>query len=168
METIRQGTTEIHAQIFAKFCFCCNTKRDILYGPAALGDMEFWHLYLEQGLGQTLLFLQHWCTPGQPSSLLKIAVAWNQYSLGTGTSFLQDIKSDLSHNKSKWLASLCKFLGSIDASLQLDKDGMLPLQKENDCLLMDSMLVGPNGQSHQIIKCENKNLRQKELNRAQT
>lgn len=126
--------------IYAKCGFNQNTKRIILHGPNCYGGANFRHLYSEQGVGQILTFLQHWRTDSIASNLLRTAVAWNQLSLGTGTSFLIDVTTPHPHQESKWLSLLRRYLEHIDGTLELDEAFVPPLQREHDFYLMDSVI----------------------------
>ena len=126
--------------MFAKCGFNRNTSLAILHGPSRYGGATFRHLYTEQGVGQVLSFLRHWRTDLQTSTLLRVAVSWMQLSLGTGESFLSDVHTPHPHCESKWLASLRKFLASINGTIELDEDFVPPLQRENDTYLMDAVL----------------------------
>jgi hypothetical protein len=60
-----------------------STKRAILYGPTVLGNRNFKdHFNTIQG--KILTFLKTWRSFSQASQLLRIAVAWAQYAVGTG------------------------------------------------------------------------------------
>jgi len=129
--------------IVSKCGFNRNTAKAILYGPIALGGANFRHLYTEQGVGQIILFLRHWRMGTQPGTMLNIAVAWAQYAVGTGVSFLEDTTTKLPHLPVKWLKSLRGYLHNIHGSLQLDRHGVLPLQREHDAYLMDLVIASP-------------------------
>jgi hypothetical protein len=127
--------------IFAKCGFNRNTKSLILYGPSRLGGASFWHLYTEQGIGQIHTFLRHWQCFKQPGQLLLITVAWVQYAISTGVSFLTDVSTALPHMESKWLQSLRQFLFTINGTIEVDRTTIQPLQRIHDCYLMDSVLA---------------------------
>jgi hypothetical protein len=82
-----------------------------------------------------------WRCPKQPCQLLRIAVSWIQYAVGTGTSFLTDVSTHLPHLESKWLKSLRQFLQTINASIDVDIPIIQPLQRVHDCYLMDVILA---------------------------
>ena len=118
-----------------------HTKREILYGPIELGGANFRHLYIEQGIGQVGLFIKHWRSNSTAGKLLRIAVSWFQYQLGTSFSFLENVTTPLPHLESKWLQSLRDFLASIQSSLHLDDTSLSPLQRHHDSHIMDSILA---------------------------
>lgn len=127
--------------IIAPRCgFNCHTKREILYGPLELGGANFRHLHVEQGIGQVGLFLRNWRLDSTAGKLLRIAVGWFQYQLGTSYWFLEKVDTTLPHLESKWLASLREFLHSIQSGLQLDNPGIPPLQRCHDSHIMDAIL----------------------------
>jgi hypothetical protein len=127
--------------IFAKCGFNHNTKSLILYGPSRLGVASFQHLYSEQGVGQIQTFLQHWRCSKQPGIILQIAVAWVQYAVGTGVSFLTNVTTALPHMESKWLKSLRHYLFTINGTIEVDTNIVQPLQRIHDCYLMDAVLA---------------------------
>jgi len=127
-----------------------NTARVILYGPAFLGGACFRHLYTEQGVGQISLFLRHWRQRTQGGTLLRIAVAWTQYAIGTGRSFLVDTDTLLPHMEVKWLGSLRRYLSTTGGQLQVDAHGILPLQREYDCYIMDAVISSRRFTASQI------------------
>jgi len=139
LENIQRKAMNI---IFAKCGYNRNTKRAILYGPAKLGGASFRHLFTEQGVGQVLSFLRHWRNPtSQPGKLLRIAVAWAQYAIGTGISFLRDVSTALPHMEVRWLRSLRTFLRMTQSRLEVDSDGVSPIQRQHDCYLMDVIVA---------------------------
>jgi hypothetical protein len=68
-------------------------------------------------------------------------VAWVQYAVGTGVSFLTDVTTALPHMESKWLKSLWQYLFSINGSIEVDTNIIQPLQRIHDCYLMDAVLA---------------------------
>ena len=84
-----------------------NTRKEILYGPLALGGSSFRHLYVQQGINQTMMFIRHWrqdSTAGRP---LRIVIAWFQEQTGVSSfSILHDVHSKLPQLESKWIKSL--------------------------------------------------------------
>jgi exonuclease III len=127
-------------ELFAHCGFNRNTKRPLLYGPQSLGGAAFRSLYTEQGVGQVLQFLHQLRTNGQASALLKIAIAWAQYAVGTGKSIYSDTMTPLPHFESKWLKSLRQFLGDVDGSIEMDNP-VLPIQRHHDSYIMDHVLA---------------------------
>ena len=125
---------------FAKCGFNRNTKRAILFGPVRLGGGSFRHLYTVQGVGQITTFLKSWRSSSQSGSLLRIAVHWAQYAIGTGCSFLTDVTTDLPHMEVKWLQSLREYLKHVDGTIEIDADGVLPVQRANDFYIMDAII----------------------------
>ena len=84
--------------------------------------------------------------------MLKIAVAWTQMHIGTGTSFLEDVHTELPHMEVKWLASLQTYLKHINGYFELDDPGVLPLQRENDDYIMDRIIRSHRFHTKQIIQ----------------
>ncbi len=136
--------TSIHRKVMSEMidrCGSCQrTKTEIIYEPADLGGACFRHPYCEQGSGQLLMFLKHWRSPGQASSLSQVALSWAQFQICTGTSFLADCTTPLPHMEALWFASMRTFLQCIDGRIELDNDYILPIQREHDLFLMDAVL----------------------------
>lgn len=137
--------------IIAKCGFNRNTHRSIIYGPACLGGSTFCHLYTIQSCGQILQFLRTWRTPSQASRLLKIAVAWTQYAVGTGVSFLTDVTTELPHMEAKWLGALRVYLKKIGATIEVDETGVVPLQRVNDAYIMTLIIESGRFTPSQVI-----------------
>ena len=117
-----------------------NTKREVLFGPTSYGGAGFYDLYDQQGMGQVQTFMKHWRKHSVAGGLMKILVAWTNYSVGMGKSCLEDVHTPLPHLEAKWLTSLRTYLAKIDASFQLDDDGIPPLEREHDCYIMDQCI----------------------------
>ena len=127
------------------------TSRAVVFGPAHLGGMEFFHLYDEQGYGQVSTFLKFWRSPQtHPGEVLRIAVAWAQYCAGTSWSILRDTSTSLPHLESSWLASLRQYLKDIEANLELDETHIPALQCEGDRHIMDAVLANPTFKPFQV------------------
>jgi hypothetical protein len=124
--------------IVASCGFNRNTRKEILYGPQALGVASFRHLYILQGIHQTLMFIWHQRRQSKADQLLRIAtIAWFQEQTGVSYSILDNVHSPLSQLESKWLNCLWQFLSSIDARLQLNQPTVPPVQHLYDAHIMD-------------------------------
>jgi hypothetical protein len=57
-------------------------------------------------------------------------VAWVQYAVGTGVSFLTNVVTtiDLPHMESKWLKSIRQYLFTINGTIEVDTNIIQPLQ----------------------------------------
>ena len=117
-----------------------NTKREVIYGPTGFGGAGFLELYDQQGIGQVQTFMKHWRTNSVAGRLMKILLAWTNYSVGMGTSCLEDVTTPMPHLEAKWLTSLRRYLAKLDASLQIDNVGIPPLEREHDCYIMDQCI----------------------------
>jgi hypothetical protein len=126
--------------LIAKCGFNRKTKREIIYGPAMLGGANFRSLYSIQGTGQVTSFLKYWRSPSQAGKLLRIAVAWTQYTVGTSISFLTDTTTPLPHMEVKWLKSLRDYLRYIQGTIQLDNKYIPGLERAHDHHIMDAIL----------------------------
>ena len=117
-----------------------HTKREVLYRPAKLGGAGFYELYDQQGMGQVQTFIKHWRTNSMAGQLLKVLVAWINYSVGMGKCFLADVTTLLPHLEAKWMTSLRAYLAKIDACLHIADAGIAPLEREHDCYIMDACI----------------------------
>ena len=89
-----------HRQMVAHCGYNRNTDKIIIYAPYFLGGCAFFHLYDVQGYGQVKLFVKFWRSPNTQNGkmLLRIAMAWAQYSAGTGVFILvEDTTTALPH-----------------------------------------------------------------------
>ena len=141
-QTLWKTTHPATKKIAAKCGFARTMATEILYGPASLGGASFRECYIEQGIGQLQLFLRHWRNPDtQAGKMTRIAVHWIQLHCGTGSSFLDDVETEIPHTPSKWYFSLREFLAHSHLRLRLDEDGVLPTQREHDEYIMDKVLA---------------------------
>ena len=131
--------------IIAKCGYNRHTKREILYGPLEYGGASFRHLYVQQGVGQAMIFIRHWRQHSVAGKLLRCALSWTHMTAGTSRSILTDVHTPMPHLESKWIASLRTYLAAINATIEVDDPGILPLQRENDSYIMDHILA-----SHQF------------------
>lgn len=122
--------------LLSKCGFNRNTKRDIVYGPWALGGANFRDLYVEQGIGTIKQVISYLRTDGQPTTLLEIAVAWAQYSAGTENNIFQNVQHPLPYLDSPYLQHLRTFLAATNAQIRMTNYGKLPLQRDNDKYIM--------------------------------
>ena len=131
---------KVMSEMIARCGFCRKTKHEIIYGPADLGGACFRHPYAEQGIGQILLFLKHWRSTGQPSSLARVALSWAQFQSGTEQPILEECTTPLPHLEACWFISMRTFLQSIDGRIEVDNPFVLPPQREHDVYLMDAVM----------------------------
>ena len=136
--------------IIAKCGYNRNTKKAIIYGPLEYGGGNFRRLYDQQGIGQVHLFMQHWRKKTTAGKLLRCAVEWAQYCIGTSIPFLEDVTTNLPHFESKWLKSLRENLSHINAGLQVNTPGVASLERHNDTFIMDRELEAEQFTNHEI------------------
>ena len=129
---------KVHQAMVSGSGFNKFTSRAVLFGPAYLGGASFFHLYDEQGYGQVSHFIKAWRSPNTHSGqILRVAVAWAQYCIGTSTPLFTDPAAPLPHLESAWLASLRNYLKDIQGWLELDQTYTPPLQRQQDQYIMD-------------------------------
>jgi hypothetical protein len=127
--------------IVARCGYNRNTKREIIYGPMVYGGANFRHLYMHQGVGQLSLFMRHWRQPHTlTGKLLKCAVAWIQMTAGASYSIFQRVHEVLPHLESKCLTSMRTFMSHINASFELDTNGVPPPQRQHNAHIMEMIL----------------------------
>ena len=151
MDQLTRVQKKSHKAMLAGCGFNRNTNLAVVFGPAHLGGMEFFHLYDEQGYGQVSTFLKFWRSPQtHPGEVLRIAVAWAQYCAGTSWPILADTKTALPHLESSWLASMRQYLKGIGANLELDEAYLPGLQCTGDTYIMDAVLADPSFKPYQV------------------
>jgi hypothetical protein len=126
--------------LFARCGFCCNTSRNVLFGPTRLGGAGFWPFSTEQGVGQLQFFVKHWTHPLEPGQLLCVAVAWAQVNVGVSYSIFSDVVPRSPHFESKWLQSLRNFIRMLQGKLRLDITFVPEIQRVNNSHIMDHVL----------------------------
>ena len=83
-----------------------NTKKEILYGPLELGGASFRPLWVQQGVGQVTMFLQHWRKDTQAGKLSRVALTWFQTQTGVLFPIFANPSRPIPQLESKWCASL--------------------------------------------------------------
>jgi len=127
--------------IFSKCGYNQKTKKEILYGPVRLGGAGFRDLSVVQGISQLTTFVRHWRKPdSQAGKLVRIAVAWMQFIVGTGIPLLYDTHTLMPHLESQWIKSLRDFLARIQAKLDLAETFIPSIPREKDAFIMDLVL----------------------------
>ena len=105
--------------------------------PALSGRSGFFHLYDEQGYGQVKLFMKSWRSPDTlQGKLLRVSLAWAQYTAGTDVSILEDTTTKLPHLESAYISSLRDYLAETGGSMELKGDFVLPKQRAQDEFIM--------------------------------
>ena len=137
LETVQRKAMSI---IIARCGFNRNTKKEILYGPLELGGANFRPLYVQQGVGQVMLFIKHWRLRSAAGKLLQVALSWFQQQTGVSYSILATVTTPLPHLESKWIRSLREFLAFTNMTLTVDEPAIPPLERERDLYLMDAIL----------------------------
>ena len=134
---LHKAQTKAHQAFVSKTGYNRNTASAILFGPHYLGGAGFFHLYDEQGYGQLKLFMKTWRTPDSlQGKLLRVTMAWAQYTAGTGISILDDTTTTMPHLESEYLQSMRGYLSSTRSILELKEDFVVPKQREEDTFLM--------------------------------
>ena len=100
---LRKLQQNYHGLLLGALGYNKNTAKPVRYGSPRFAGIGLRCLYLEQGILGLQQFIRHWRSNTNITRLLRIAVAWCQYSLGTGVSFLHDMNRDLPHFEAKWL-----------------------------------------------------------------
>eukprot|EP00957_Ditylum_brightwellii_P068652 5212005-Ditylum_brightwellii.AAC.2 len=91
-------------------------------------------------------------------NLLRIALAWCQYQVGTGTPVLANPQVHLPHIEARWIPSLCKYLNLIDSAIEVDNAYIPAVQRKNDDYIMDIIIspgnnfIGPYAGRWQTIR----------------
>jgi hypothetical protein len=117
-----------------------HTKREIIFGPLSYGGANFRTLYVEQGIGQSKMFLRHWRLQTTVGKMFRIALSWFQLVVGVSYPILEQPHNPLPHSESKWFASLRTFMSKNQISLTLDDPMIPPLQRVHDAYIMDIII----------------------------
>jgi hypothetical protein len=149
---LRKLQKRYHKVLLRALGYNQNTAIPVRYGSPFYAGIGLRCLYLEQGLASIMQFMRHWRSDKSISKLLRITVAWCQFSLGTGVPFLQDMNRELPHFESKWLKGLRCFLRHINGYIVLDDDHVPPLQRKGDFHLMDKVIDSQQFTFSQIKK----------------
>ena len=126
--------------IVARCGYNRNTKKEILYGPLELGGANFRHLYVQQGVGQVIMFIRHWRLRSTAGQLLRVALSWFQQQTGVSYPLLEKVTMALPHLESKWIGSLRDFLADTGMHLTVDTPSIPKRQRRHDYHIMDAVL----------------------------
>jgi len=117
------------------------TAWPIIYGPSGYGGAAFLNFVDSQGLQQIQVVIKHWRTPSAMCDLTRVFLSWWQFVAGTSTPILEDHRClPQIWKESKYIESLRQYLISIGATIEVDNDYILPVQRENDAYLMDLVM----------------------------
>ena len=122
--------------ILAKMGFNRNTSLALRYAPksmAGCGMIPWWVLQSE---GQLSLFVKHWRTDTMISKTLRIATAWCQWQSGMSDSILIDTSTQLPHIEARWLQSLRYGLNKASFKIRLNRQYIIPPEREHDIHIM--------------------------------
>jgi hypothetical protein len=141
---------QLKTVLLPKLAYSRTSPLSVLFGPTPLGGISLRQHSTEQGLLQIKLFLKHWRTPHIAGQLLRIAVSWAQLVSGVGQSILVDTSRPLPQLQLlRWLLSLRQFLQATNATITVDHDCVIPIQRQNDIHLIDFFTSQPIfSQSH--------------------
>lgn len=95
------------------------SKLALLYGPANYGGYGFLHLWAEQGLLMTQMFLKYWRYNNQIGKLLRTTYKWAQIHAGISFSILKNTDTPLPHLESKWFHCIGHFCTRLKAKSSL-------------------------------------------------
>jgi hypothetical protein len=119
-----------------------NIPIPVVYGSSEYAGIEFRQFKTEQGISHIKMFLKCWRSRQIPGKLLRIALSWAQLVAGIRAPILENVHVPLPHlDPMRWLPSVRQFLSSIGGTLELDEDMAPPLQRINDCFLMDYFIT---------------------------
>jgi hypothetical protein len=125
--------------IFAKASYNRNTSRSLLYGPQDYGGGGFIRWKWLQDVGQIQNFLKHWRTNSQVSKILRTAVSWYQHNTGIGFALFLKPSIPIDYSDARYLPSLRQFLSTINGHLELYNAYIVPLQRQGDHHIMDTV-----------------------------
>jgi hypothetical protein len=97
------------------------------------------------------MLLKSWrINQSHQGKLVRVALQWAQYCVGTGRAILEDTTTSLPHLESEWITSLRNYLRIINGKIQVDQTGVPPHMRENDQYLMDIVIQQQKYKPHQI------------------
>ena len=118
-----------------------NTSKAVVYGPSEYAGIDLRIFRHEQGLAKVETMVKHWRSPDtEAKKHLQIALAWNQYTAGTGTPILEDTTSQLTYLDTVWFPDLRDFLAETKTTIEVDDPCIVPVQRVNDKHIMDFVL----------------------------
>jgi len=131
-----------HRAIAAASGYMRYTSHDIMFGPHHLGGAGHYHLYDLQGYSQLHTFFKFWRSPeSDPGKMLRVAMAWAQFCVGTEQPLLTDTTTPLPHLEANWISSVRKYLQDMGGTLQLKDPMVPPLQRHHDAYIMDRIMA---------------------------
>lgn len=134
-----------------------NTPKAVVYGPSEYAGIDFRIFRHEQGLAKVETMLKHWrSTDTEAKKHLQIALAWNQYTAGTGKPILEDTKTKIEYLDTVWYPDLRDFLAETNSTIEVDDPCIVPVQRENDRHIMDFILsldIFKRGELRRINYC---------------
>jgi len=124
-----------------KLGYSRNTSKAVVYGPSEYTGIDLRIFRHEQGLAKVETMVKHLRTPNtEAKKHLQIALAWNQYTAGTGTSILEDTTAKLTYLDTVWYLDLRDFLAETNTTIEVDDPCIVPVQRANDKHIMDFVL----------------------------
>eukprot|EP00957_Ditylum_brightwellii_P005252 400748-Ditylum_brightwellii.AAC.1 len=120
--------------------------------PSHLGGLEFIPLYHVQGIKQIKNYLRHCRMESQAGVLLCITMMQAQHQVGWDLSILSDATTVLPQLKSRWLPSLCKYVGDNQPHINLAYTGVYQYQQEKDQPIVHLILDSEQLTASQIKK----------------
>jgi hypothetical protein len=135
-----------------KLGFNCNMAHQVVCRPSRYGGLGFRDLFVEQGIGQVEMLVQHLRANSTQGTLIRITLAWWQLVVGVSSPLLETTNTSIPHLAPHWLSSMRSFLNQMDASIH--SDGLTttlpqPLP-ENDNCIMDVILSLPSISKSQL------------------
>ena len=137
-QLLRQAEKPSMSLLIRKSGFSSKTSQALLYTPTTMGGGGFIHWDHIQSTGQIKNLLKHWrASHTQPSSLLRIGVAWAQWQAGISQPIFQFPTIPLEYLEARWLKSVRFALQSANASLRLAQSCVPKPERIKDRYIMD-------------------------------
>jgi hypothetical protein len=111
--------------------------RAVVFGPRDMGGLELRDLYVEQGVAQIMLIMEHVYNETETGRLLTISLDTLQMEAGTSGLLLMDTLPSLRYLPNCWIQSLRDFLRSNNLQLHLSAPWNFRLSRKGDAFLMD-------------------------------
>ena len=127
--------------------------RAVVHGTQYAG-LRLKHLYTEQGIQHTLLFIKYYRSNTSIGQLLSITLRWVRLVAGWSCCPLQKPNFPIEHIPHPWFQTLLRFLRETNATIETN-DPYCPYSRINDSsLLEDFLLFNPTpGQLNLLNSC---------------
>jgi hypothetical protein len=134
LETLQSAPTRA---ALMKIGFNRNTAHRVVYGPSRYGGLGFRDLFVEQGVPQVQLLVQHLRAGTTQGILMLITLSWWQMVVGVSYPLLGQTDKFVPFDAPHWLSSIREFLQSVEASIHIDNLHLPQPHRDSNVCIMD-------------------------------